>query len=138
MGMEKWSASQVIRTLKQLVRYGVVGISANAIGFALYLALSWQGIGHKSAMTILFAVGVAQTFVFNRGWSFADDGPRGPTLARYCTAYGLCYLVNLLGLYVLVDKFGYPHQVVQGIAIVSLAAVLFIAQKYWVFGSQKH
>lgn len=128
----------MMRIIKQLVRYGVVGISANTLSFVLYLALSWLGMGHKSAMTILFGVGVAQTYVFNRGWSFSDDGAQGPTLGRYCIAYGLCYLINLLALYVFVDTFGYPHQVVQGIAVLSLAMVLFLALKYWVFRSQEH
>jgi hypothetical protein len=34
---------------------------------------------------------------------------------------------------VLVDRMGYPHQLVQGVAIVVLAILLFLMQKFWVF-----
>jgi hypothetical protein len=36
-------------------------------------------------------------------------------------------------LYVLVDRHGYPHQLIQGAMIVLLAMMLFLAQKFWVF-----
>ena len=52
---------------------------------------------------------------------------------RYCTVYGLGYLLNLAVLYFLVDLHGYPHQSVQAAMIITLAVLLFISQKYWVF-----
>jgi putative flippase GtrA len=80
-------------------------------------------------------VGVAQTFIFNKRWSFRHDGTQGAALIRYCVAYGLGYVINLAALFLFVDRFGYPHQIVQGVLVLMLAAFLFVLQKFWVFRS---
>jgi putative flippase GtrA len=120
-------------TLGQLIRYGIVGVLSNAVGYLLYLAITAAGVEHKLAMTLLYAVGVAQTFFFNKRWSFRHGGTHGPAFVRYCMAYGLGYVINLLVLFVLVDHLGYPHQVVQGMMVLALAVMLFLLQKFWVF-----
>jgi len=118
---------------KQFVRYAVVGLASNAFGYLLYLALTHLGMGHKLAMSLLYAVGVLQTFVFNKRWSFRFDGDATPALVRYATAYALGYIINLSALLLLVDQMGLPHQWVQGVMIVLVALLLFVAQRYWVF-----
>lgn len=120
-------------TLSQFFRYGLVGLFSNALCYLVYLAITTAGIEHKLAMTLLYAAGVAQTFFFNKRWSFKHSGTQGPALLRYCASYALGYLINLVALLVLVDDLGYPHQIVQGILVLSLAVLLFLLQKFWVF-----
>lgn len=122
-------------TFGQLLRYGIVGLASNAVAYLLYLLITTLGVDHKAAMTLLYAVGIAQTFIFNKRWSFGHDGAHGAALVRYCVAYGVGYLINLAALFVLVDRLGYPHQVVQGVMVFVLAAFLFVLQKLWVFRS---
>jgi putative flippase GtrA len=119
----------------QMIRYGIVGVISNAVGFVLYLLFTGAGMEHKMAMTLLYAVGVAQTFIFNKRWSFRHGGTHGTALVRYCIAYGSGYLINLATLFVLVDQLGYRHQIVQGALVFTLAAYLFLLQKFWVFRS---
>ena len=45
----------------QFIRYATVGLAANGVGYILYLALTWAGMGHKTAMTLLYVVGVSMT-----------------------------------------------------------------------------
>lgn len=123
------------RTVLQLARYALVGLASNAFGYLLYLLLTGLGLGPKLAMTLLYGVGVLQTFVFNRRWTFGHKGAFGAVFIRYCLAYGLGYIINLVVLITLVDRLGYPHQAVQGIMILLLALMLFILQKFWVFQS---
>lgn len=122
-------------TIGQLIRYGIVGVASNAVGYLLYLGITAAGMEHKLAMTLLYAMGVAQTFIFNKRWSFGHGGAHGPAFLRYCLAYSIGYLLNLAALFVLVDKLGYPHQIVQGAMILTLAVMLFLLQKFWVFRS---
>ena len=117
----------------QLFRYGLVGLTSNAFGFLLYLVLTYAGMGHKTAMSLLYGVGVLQTFYFNRRWTFGHNGPNSTAFARYVVTYAVGYLVNLVVLIMLVDRWGYPHQWVQAAMIFILAAFLFAAQRYWVF-----
>ena len=124
-------------TLGQFVRYAIVGLASNAIGYVLYLALTRLGFGPKLAMSLLYGIGVLQTFLFNKRWTFGHRGAHRVVFFRYCVAYGLGYLINFAVLLVLVDQRGYPHEVVQGVMILSLAVMLFLLQKYWVFHSVK-
>ena len=93
-------------------------------------------MGHKTAMTLLYGVGVLQTFVFNKRWSFRHQGPATLALRRYIVSYGLGYVINILVLWVFVDKLEFQHQWVQGIMIFVLAAMLFVLQRYWVFPAE--
>jgi putative flippase GtrA len=119
-------------TFIQLLRFGVVGVASNALGCG-YLLLTWLGVGPKTAMSLLFLIGTVQTFVFNKRWTFEHGGAHGPVFYRYASAYFAGYLVNLAVLHVLVDRLGQPHQLVQGVMILVMAVLLFLAQKFWVF-----
>jgi len=122
-----------LSTARQFARYVVIGLASNLILYLGYIALTFAGTEPKLAMTLLYALGVAQTFVFNSRWSFGHDGKHGPAFVRYCASYGLGYVVNLAALFVLVDRLGYPHQIVQGAMVLSIAVMLFLLQKFWVF-----
>ncbi|PQJ97471.1 GtrA family protein [Chromatium okenii] len=117
----------------QLSRYALVGVASNAFGYFLYLLLTNVGMGYKSAMSLLYIVGVAQTFIFNRSWSFRHQGAMRGAFVRYVISYAIGYLLNLSVLWLAVDYFGFPHQIVQGAMIFTLALMLFLLQKYWVF-----
>lgn len=118
---------------KQFFRYAVVGLASNVISYLLYLLATWLGVGPKMAMTWLYVLGVLQTFLFNKRWSFRFAGAGSPALVRYATVYALGYVTNFLALMLLVDQAGLPHQLVQGTMIFVVAVILFIAQRYWVF-----
>ena len=122
-----------MRITTQAFRYTVVGLVSNAILYLGYLGLTWAGMGHKLAMSLLYAVGVLQTFVFNKRWSFKHDGATRTALVRYVTAYACGYLLNLVVLMTLVDGLGLPHQWVQGAMICFLAGMLFLLQRHWIF-----
>lgn len=117
----------------QLSRYVVVGLISNASGYLLYLLLTTLGLGHKMSMTLLYVIGTLQTFVFNKSWTFTHRGGTRQSLLRYLMAYGGCYILNLVLLYFLVDRIRLPHMLVQGMAILGIALLLFFLQKYWVF-----
>ena len=117
----------------QLIRYLIVGLASNAVIYVGYLFLTQLGMGPKLAMSLLYGVGVLQTFVFNKKWSFRFEGAAAPALVRYATVYALGYFIQFLSLALLVDRMGLPHQWVMGVLILIVAMFLFLAQKLWVF-----
>lgn len=119
--------------LKRGIRFITIGILSNVILFSLYLLSTSSGIGHKTAMTLLYAVGIAQSFFLNKRWTFSDCAPSRHAFVRYCTIYLLGYLLNYAILALFVDKLHCPHQYVQGLAIILVASVLFFLQIMWVF-----
>lgn len=122
-------------TMLQVLRFGIVGLISNLLIFIIYLSITGFGVGHKSSMSLLFALGVIQTFVFNKRWTFGHEGFLRASFLRYVIIYILAYFLNFMALLFLVDKLGYPHQVVQGLLILSISLILFLLQKFWVFRS---
>lgn len=118
---------------RQFLRYTVIGLVSNALCYLGYLLLSSLGVGHKTAMTIVYCLGVLQTFVFNGRWTFRYAGSIPGSLARYVGTYALVYLLTIATMYVLVDAIGLPHQAVALILILVAAGIVFLMQKFWVF-----
>lgn len=117
----------------QLLRYGIVGMASNVALYVVYLLLTLLGMGPALAMTVTYAMGVAQTFIFNRRWTFAS-GESGPSaLIRYVLVYALGYAVNMVLLWWLVGQWKWPHQLVQAGAILLIAMMIFVLQREWVF-----
>jgi putative flippase GtrA len=117
----------------QLARYAIVGIVTNVLGYLLYLGITALGLEPKKAMTINYVIGVAISFAGNRRWTFSHDGPLGGSLLRFSIAHLAGYALNFTILAVFVDRLGYSHQLVQAVAIVIVAAWLFVAFRAFVF-----
>jgi putative flippase GtrA len=120
---------------RQFLKFAVVVIASNVVLYALYLLMTSLGVEHKVALTLLYALGILQTFVFNKRWSFGYQGAAGPALLRYVIAYASGYILNMSVLVLLVDRAGYAHQLIQGIMILVMVVLAFLIQKLWVFGS---
>jgi putative flippase GtrA len=120
-------------TIGEALRFATVGLASNGVLYVLYLAARHFGVEHNIAMTMAFVVGVGQTFVANRSWSFRSRTRVTLAFGRYLIVYVLAYLLNLTASIVLVDRLGYEDRLVQAIMVVVIAVLLFGAQKLWVF-----
>ena len=120
-------------TCRQFSRYALIGLASNLILYFAYLLFTYFGMGYKTAMSLLYAVGTCLTFVFNRNWTFGHNGHISKAFVGYVTIYAMGYLFNLVALYVLVDQLGFNHQWVQGCLIIAVAVLLFTLQKFVVF-----
>jgi putative flippase GtrA len=121
----------------QFTRYGIVGAISNSVGYLIYLAITYAGMRHKLAMTLLFVVGILLTFFFNKRWTFKSRGHWKKMFVYYVVTYSTAYLLNFLALLFFVDRLGYPHQLVQGFAVLALGVMLFIALRLWVLGNTR-
>lgn len=120
---------------RQFIRYAIVGLASNALAYGFYIVFTLFGVGPKLAMSVIYGISVLQTFVFNKRWTFGYRDASGLAFVRYCISYGLGYVINMMVLIVMVDRYGYPHEIVQAATILSLAVMLFLLQKFWVFQS---
>jgi putative flippase GtrA len=84
-------------------------------------------------MTLLYVFGVLLTFIVNRFWTFKHHGIFHAVFLRYVAVCVFGYMLNFMLLWIAVDNFHLPHQSVQALAIVTVAATLFLLHKYWVF-----
>lgn len=117
----------------QLLRYGIVGVGTNLAGYLVYLGLTWAGVEPKLAMSGLYAMGVGVSFALNRRWTFGHRGRVGPAGLRFGAAHLLGYAINLGMLAILHDALGWPHELVQALAVIVVAGFLFVAMRVFVF-----
>ncbi len=119
--------------IRQVIRYGFVGVINNVLGYLLYLLITFFGAEPKVVITILYPAGALMAYLGHSKYSFYYRGRAINALLRYCIAHLAGYGTNLLMLFILSDKLKFPHQAVQALAIVVVAGILFILMKYFVF-----
>jgi len=119
--------------LGQMARYGVVGVLNNLRGYLIYLLITWLWLDPKLAVALMYPVGAALGYFWHAKYAFSYTGSTYSGAARYAGAHLIGYGVNLGMLYLFVDRLGYPHQLVQVAAILTVAGVLFILFRYIVF-----
>ena len=115
----------------------MVGLVSNVVLYLFYILLTSAGLHPPVAVSIVFATGALQTFIFNRNWTFSGGGDRSKHLTRYLTAYVSAYMLNILTLYIFVDQMNFSHRWVQAVAVIVIGALLFVGQRYWVFSSNE-
>ena len=117
----------------QLIRYGVVGVINNLIGYLIYLLVTFFGLEPKMAITLFYPIGVLIGYFSHFKYSFAYQGKHRFAIIRYGIAHIIGYGINFMMLLILVDKFKFLHQEVQALAIFVVASALFLMFRYFVF-----
>ncbi len=123
--------------MRQLMRYGLVGVVTNLTIYFGYIIITYLGIGPKLAMTLMYIIGASIGFIGNKKWTFTYRGGSFSAVLRYALAHLFGYFLNLMILFIFVDIHGYAHQWVQAIAIIIVAGFLFVLFKFFVF-ARKH
>jgi putative flippase GtrA len=121
------------QAIQQLYRYLVVGVGSNAVGYCIYLLITWLGVGSVQGMTLIYLCACLVSFAGNKRWTFANRSKSIVLLPRYVCMQIVGYLTNLLLLLVLYKHFGFAHQGVQLLAMVVVAIELFLLSKCYVF-----
>src|SRR5258708_6688703 len=120
-----WWASRN-KFVAQVLRFGVAGVKNNIIYYFLYVVLSLVGIGHSLAVVIVYAFGLAYSFLISKNFVFKDQGGSNFTFVKYVLVYLFGLSVNLVGLRVLSVGLGVNHFVAQGLLVVFVSAIVFI------------
>ena len=115
----------------------MIGVSVNLTAYLAYLLFTYLGGTPKLTMSVIYVVTAFVSFLGNRKLTFAYQGGFLGSGLRFSIAHFFGYLINLGLLFVLVDKFAYPHQAVQVCAIIIVAIFLFITFKLYVFRKER-
>jgi putative flippase GtrA len=121
----------------QVLRYGLVGLTSNALAFGVYALITRIGTPPTVAMTIVYLCAAIFSFFANRRLTFAHEGNVWGAASRFVIAYAVGYLIDLGILVVLVDRMGYSHLWVQAGAVLVVAAYLFVTLKLVVFAPRR-
>lgn len=129
--------SMLTATLGQIVRYGVVGVLNNLLGYLIYLLVTRLWLDPKMAVTLRYPIGAVTAYLGHARYSFAYIGCISHGIARYTIVHMIGYGANISMLYLFWYRLEYPHQMVQAVAIVAVAGILYILFRYFVFPQRR-
>nr|WP_255481808.1 MULTISPECIES: GtrA family protein [Ramlibacter] len=116
-----------------MLRFGAVGLGSNLLLYGMFLLLLQLGMPALAAMTTTYLGALFLSFTLNRRWIFDYSGRLAGPLRRYLVAQAACFALNAGLLHLAIGTFCWPPALVQAVAIVLIAVILFMAQKFWVF-----
>lgn len=125
-----------LHLLRQLVKYGVVGVSNSALTYVVYLiCLNLLGIQYETASVIGYCIGGLNGYVINRRWTFAAaDISHGRAAWRYALVVLLALIVNLFLLHAAVSWLHIEKNLAQAIVIPFVFLATFLPNRTWSFG----
>ncbi|WP_115707527.1 GtrA family protein [Legionella sainthelensi] len=123
------------KTAMQLLYYGVSGIAINVLGYFIFLLMTHFNMAPKIAMTMIYLFCALGSYLSNWRLTFKGSGSFSSTSIRFLITHISGYSINLLLLLIFVDYLGYSYYEIQAIAIIIVAAYLFIVFKLFVFPS---
>jgi putative flippase GtrA len=130
------SARRLRELAGQLVRFGVVGASNTAITLCAFAVLIALGVPSAAAGALSFALGAANGYHLNRGWTFASDRRGAATAARYVAVQGFGAGLDAVGIAVASDVDPLPRFEIEALVLPVVTLLTFALSRGWVFGSR--
>jgi putative flippase GtrA len=121
------------RAWRRPVRFVLVGALNTLTGLAaIYFGKFVLGLADVPANALGYALGLAVSFWGNAAWTFEYRGRLGPGALRYLAVFAVAYAANLSSLLVLRSA-GIDGSLAQAVSVVPYAVTFYALSKVFVF-----
>lgn len=123
-------------SLQQLMRFGISGALSAAVGvICLYVLTDSLHVWYLASSVIGFIITFTVAFCLQKYWTFKNNGtsPVVKQVSLSLIITGLVFFVNILLMYILVDKIGIHYTISQLITYGIIGILDFFAYKFLVF-----
>ena len=119
------------------LRYCAVGLVNSAVGYAVILLGLRLGLGDYAANAIGYAVGLALSYILQRCWAFAvTTPPSWREGARFLAAASLAYAANLAVLHTARAMGHVGSPLAQAAAMIAYSLSFFALSRFVVFAGR--
>jgi putative flippase GtrA len=122
---------------KLLIRFAIVGCINTGVDFLTFTLLhSLLGLDKSICQIAGYSVGILNSFVMNKLWTFESKGSRFGTISqllRFVCVNVISLGVSLAGLKLLCDHFGLNVYIAKIIVTIAAQVVNYAGYKLWVF-----
>jgi putative flippase GtrA len=120
----------------QFLKFGIVGIS-NTLLTAGTIWVLLKGLNYSDylANIIGYVVGLINSFVWNRKWTFESKTKVSDTIYKFIGIFAVCYLFQLGNLYILLHYTQIDPYLSQLLSIGIYTILNFGMNKYYTFKS---
>jgi putative flippase GtrA len=117
-------------------KFLAVGVANSLVGLlAIYLVKWLLGAGDVLANLSGYLLGLAVSFVLNRGWTFRHSGPVLGALARFVLVFGMAYVFNLATVLVAIRSLSVNPYLAHAIGIAPYTMLFYLGSRYFVFNA---
>jgi putative flippase GtrA len=121
-------------SLKQFIKFGIVGISNTLLTAAtIWILMKWCHSSAYVSNIIGYIVGLINSFVWNRKWTFESKSSLRNTIFKFIITFAISYLLQLGNLYLLLHFTHIDPYFCQLLSIVVYTIVNFILNKFYTF-----
>ncbi|SEF40440.1 MULTISPECIES: GtrA family protein [Parabacteroides] len=126
-----------METVKQAIKYGIVGISNTLITMVvIWVMMKLFGCREGLSNITGYIAGILNSFVWNKQWTFKSSSSGwGKSAYRFAVAFVICYLLQY-GLVMLLNKhLTIDHYYNHLIGMAFYTVINFIMNKFYTFKS---
>lgn len=142
MADRAWTRPERRRSLREFVKFGLVGASGVLVNLAVFnlTLVGWEAVhGHSRleakylANALGFLVSVLTNYALNRRWTFRSSGAVRRELPKFFAVSLLAYGANLIVFSICLRRLHVAPNPSQLAAIAFVMPINFIANKLWSF-----
>lgn len=121
-------------TVKQAIKYGIVGISNTVItALVIWIMMKLFGCSDVVSNIVGYVAGVLNSFVWNKQWTFQSSADWLPSAIRFGVVFGVCYLMQLGLLMYLNAHLSIDPYYNQLLAMAFYTVINFVMNKFYTF-----
>ena len=126
--------SNLMSTIKQFIKFGLVGVSNTLISLGTYYLLYFLGVNFLIAKTVGFIVSVLNSYYWNNKYVFkkTQEGHLKPLIKTFLS-YGSTFLLSTVLLFVIVQYFGISEVIAPIVTLIITIPLNFLMNKFWAF-----
>ncbi|MWV61333.1 GtrA family protein [Helicobacter saguini] len=115
------------------IKYALVGVVNTCVGFGITILLTFLGIIPEIANVIGNAVGILNSYILNKKFTFKSQNTHKRDFTRFIIAMGISYLANLAALSLCYRILHIDKYISLVIAAVIYTITGYLISKLWAF-----
>lgn len=122
------------KILTQFIKYGLIGIINTLLTISIIWILThWFNLSEYSANIIGYGVGITNSFIWNRKWTFSSKSKVSTAFLTFIIIFVFTYLLQLGALYLLLNNTTINAFACQIISMCVYTATNFPLNRYITF-----
>lgn len=119
--------------VRELLRFGSVGIASNVVYFAALVAFRWGDLAWWLSTGLAYALSMLVNYTLQRAVTFRSRDKPQQSGPRYLVVMLSCLVINSALMESLVEHAKWHPVIGQGVAVVVTTSISYLGQKFWVF-----
>ena len=117
-----------------LIRFLIVGVANTIVGLGTILLLQEVvGVPYRWANVSGYAVGLVNSFLWNKFWTFQSPGWQKTELYRFFFVFLISFGVQFAVLHITIEQLGLVDHLGQLVAIVFYTMLNYTLNRLWTF-----